>query len=87
MGCRNNHTSIPISYASILHGVFFSTAGNLGLYDQVAAMEWVRDNIHYFGGDSNKVTLFGQGAGMSGRYQFKSKHVVRSVQGTCKFIQ
>ena len=56
------------------------------MYDQVAAMEWVRDNIHYFGGDANKVTLFGQGAGMSERHKFKIKHFVRSIQGTCKII-
>ena len=31
--------------------------GNLGIRDQVMAMEWVRDNIQYFGGDPNKVGL------------------------------
>ncbi|XP_035214795.1 neuroligin-4, X-linked-like isoform X3 [Stegodyphus dumicola] len=40
-----------------------SARGNYGLMDQVAALHWIQDNIGEFGGDTDNITIFGQGHG------------------------
>ena len=38
-------------------------SSNFGTLDIIAALQWVQNNIHHFGGDANNVTIFGESAG------------------------
>jgi carboxylesterase type B len=56
---------VTINYRVAADGFLYLGEGdaNRGLLDQVAALEWVRDNIAAFGGDPDNVTIFGESAG------------------------
>jgi para-nitrobenzyl esterase len=50
-------------YLARLGGAQFADSGNAGMLDLVMALRWVRDNIAEFGGDPERVMLFGQSGG------------------------
>ena len=56
--------------------------GSLGLMDQIEAIKWVNRNVHFFGGDSSKVTLAGHSAGAAD----VGIHLLNpTLEGTCTY--
>ncbi|XP_023236336.1 acetylcholinesterase-like [Centruroides sculpturatus] len=58
---------ISLNYRLGIFGFFnlgnAQTTGNMGMLDQVTALRWIHENVENFGGDRNKITLFGSSAG------------------------
>jgi para-nitrobenzyl esterase len=57
-----------LNYFGYLHlgdefGEDYSASGNVGMLDLAASLAWIRDNIEGFGGDPQKVMVFGQSGG------------------------
>ena len=62
---RDGAVCVTINYRVGAEGFLYlgDDVANLGLLDQIAALEWVQENIEALGGDPDKVTVFGQSAG------------------------
>lgn len=68
---KNGVIVVSINYRLSIFGFFGSEelekesgfCGNYAILDQIAALQWVKDNISGFGGDPDNVTVFGQSAG------------------------
>lgn len=69
---------VTLNYRMNIFG-FISTGtrhapGNVGLKDQALALQWINENINFFGGNPNTITLLGHGAGsMSATLHFVSR--------------
>ena len=59
------------------------SSGNQGIEDQILALEWVNQNIKFFGGDPKNVTVMGQSAGAISTYALlankKARHFIKNV--------
>src|ERR1700759_5032385 len=68
MAANQDVIVVAINYRTNIYGFPGSphlpfTENNLGFLDQRLALDWVQRNIHAFGGDPDKVTIFGESAG------------------------
>jgi para-nitrobenzyl esterase len=63
VGINHRLGALGFTHLGDLGGERFVHSGNVGMLDAVAAMEWVRDNIERFGGDPDRVMIFGESGG------------------------
>jgi juvenile-hormone esterase len=56
-----------------------NASGNFGLKDQAMALQWTKKNIEYFGGDANRITVFGQSAGAASSHMHMISPLSRNL--------
>lgn len=71
--CKRNVILVTVEYRCNIFGFLAhpwlseenesGISGNYGILDQIAALQWVYENIASFGGDAENITVFGQSAG------------------------
>ncbi|CAO4383000.1 unnamed protein product [Caenorhabditis nigoni] len=64
---EENVILVAMNYRVSIFGFLYmnrsEAPGNMGMWDQLLAMKWVHKNIDLFGGDTSRITLFGESAG------------------------
>ncbi len=63
VGINHRLGALGFTHLGDLAGEHFAHSGNVGMLDAIAALEWVRNNIERFGGDSKRVMIFGESGG------------------------
>lgn len=71
---------MTLSYSS---SGFLSTGtkelpGNNGMFDMILAVDWVKNYIHFFGGNANQIVAFGHGTGASSAMMLSLSEFCRS---------
>lgn len=68
-GGRTGDTECPVGEMSCCTrkdvNVLYRLAGNFGLRDQELALRWIKEHIPSFGGDPDRITVFGESSGAS----------------------
>lgn len=85
--CEKGVILVTVQYRVNIYGFFAhpwlsaeseeGISGNYGLYDQIAALDWVYENIAAFGGDPQRITVFGQSAGSMSTQTLVSSDLTR----------
>lgn len=64
---KNDAVLVSINYRLGMFGFFahpeLKNSTNFGMFDQIKALEWIKENIENFGGDKDNITIFGESSG------------------------